>query len=113
MSYPVSNKAQLWTSCSASTVMQFTKSTLACEECKIKYFVTSVCIFLNRAPIVARCDRKRVLSSWAPFCGNLTPKEFEVEFSQVRYLTPQQFVERLAVDLGVCGVVAGAFPLFV
>ncbi|XP_057774041.1 FAD synthetase 1, chloroplastic isoform X2 [Salvia miltiorrhiza] len=60
-----------------------------------------------RAPIVARSDRKRVLSSWAPFCGNVTPKEVEVEFSQVRYLTPQQFAERLAVDLGVCGVVAG------
>ncbi|KAL6528220.1 hypothetical protein OROHE_015170 [Orobanche hederae] len=60
-----------------------------------------------RAPIVARCDRKRVLSSWAPFCDNVTPKEFEVDFSQVRYLTPQQFVERLAVDLGVRGVVAG------
>lgn len=60
-----------------------------------------------RAPVVAKCDRKRVLSSWAPFCGNLTPKEFEVEFSQVRYLTPQQFVEKLAVELGVRGIVAG------
>ncbi|KAH6815360.1 Nucleotidylyl transferase superfamily protein [Perilla frutescens var. frutescens] len=60
-----------------------------------------------RAPVVAKCDRKRVLSSWAPFCGNVTPKECEVEFSQVRYLTPQQFVEKLAVELGVCGVVAG------
>ncbi|KAL6586080.1 hypothetical protein OROMI_002724 [Orobanche minor] len=60
-----------------------------------------------RAPIVARCDRKRVLSSWAPCCGNVTPEEFEVDLSQVRYLTPQQFVERLAVDLGVHGVVAG------
>ncbi|KAG6425599.1 hypothetical protein SASPL_116040 [Salvia splendens] len=60
-----------------------------------------------RAPIVARCDRKRVLSSWALFCGNVTPREYEVEFSQVRYLTPQQFVERLAVDLGIHGVVAG------
>lgn len=62
---------------------------------------------------MARCDRKRVLSSWAPFCGNVTPKEIEVEFSQVRYLTPQQFVDRLAVDLGVQGVVAGMFGLFV
>ncbi|GFQ02213.1 fad synthetase 1 chloroplastic [Phtheirospermum japonicum] len=42
-----------------------------------------------RAPIVAKCDRKRVLSSWAPLCGNITPKEFHVEFSKVRYLTPQ------------------------
>lgn len=62
---------------------------------------------LDRAPIVAKYDRKRVLSSWAPFCGNLTPEEYEVEFSQVRYLTPKHFVEKLAVELGVGGVVAG------
>ncbi|KAL2545727.1 FAD synthetase 1 [Forsythia ovata] len=60
-----------------------------------------------RAPIVAKCDRKRVLSSWAPHCGNVIPKEFLVEFSKVRYLTPQQFVEKLAKELRVNGVVAG------
>ncbi|KAI3474332.1 hypothetical protein Pfo_029155 [Paulownia fortunei] len=60
-----------------------------------------------RAPIVAKCDRKRVLSSWAPLCGNLIPKELHVEFSKVRYLTPQQFVEKLSEELGVRGVVAG------
>ncbi|KAK6241515.1 FAD synthetase - like 1 [Theobroma cacao] len=60
-----------------------------------------------RAPIVAKCDRKRVLSSWAPYCGNVTPREFEVQFSSVRHLTPRQFVEKLAGELQVCGVVAG------
>ncbi|KAK6942135.1 FAD synthetase [Dillenia turbinata] len=60
-----------------------------------------------RAPVVAKCDRKRVLSSWAPYCGNTTPAEFELEFSSVRQLTPQQFVEKLSKELGVRGVVAG------
>ncbi|XP_058097178.1 FAD synthetase 1, chloroplastic-like [Magnolia sinica] len=61
----------------------------------------------SRAPIVAKCDRKRVLSSWAPYCGNVVPLEFEVEFSNVRHLTPRQFVERLSKELKVSGVVAG------
>ncbi|KAL0305350.1 UNVERIFIED_CONTAM: FAD synthetase 1, chloroplastic [Sesamum angustifolium] len=59
------------------------------------------------APIVPKCDRKRILSSWAPFCGNVIPKEFHVEFSKVRHLTPKQFVEKLSKELGVRGVVAG------
>ncbi|KAF8404141.1 hypothetical protein HHK36_009021 [Tetracentron sinense] len=50
----------------------------------------------KRAPIVAKCDRKRVLSLWAPHCGNVAPDEFHVEF-----------VEKLSKELGVCGVVAG------
>ncbi|CAL0316244.1 unnamed protein product [Lupinus luteus] len=61
----------------------------------------------NRAPIVAKCDRKRVLSSWVPYCCNTIPEEFEVEFSSVRHLTPRQFVEKLSNELGVRGVVAG------
>ncbi|PIN06590.1 FAD synthetase [Handroanthus impetiginosus] len=60
-----------------------------------------------RAPIVAKCDRRRILSSWAPFCGDIIPKEYNVEFSRVRNLSPQQFVEKLAKELGVRGVVAG------
>ncbi|KAJ6740683.1 PROTEIN-S ISOPRENYLCYSTEINE O-METHYLTRANSFERASE [Salix purpurea] len=60
-----------------------------------------------RAPIVAKCDRSRVLSSWAPYCGNLVPEEVEIEFSCVRHLTPRQFVEKLSKELGVVGVVAG------
>lgn len=60
-----------------------------------------------RVPIVAKCDRKRVLSSWAPYCGGMIPREFQIEFSKVRYLTPRDFVEKLSKDLGVLGVVAG------
>ncbi|KAE8692723.1 FAD synthetase 2 [Hibiscus syriacus] len=60
-----------------------------------------------RHPIVARCDRGRVLSSWAPYCGNVAPKEFQIQFRSVRHLSPRQFVEMLAEELGVCGVVAG------
>lgn len=60
-----------------------------------------------RAPIVAKCDRKRVLSSWAPYCGNVAPIEFQIQFSSVRHLSPQQFVEKLSRELGVRGVVAG------
>ncbi|XP_010268420.1 PREDICTED: FAD synthetase 2, chloroplastic-like isoform X2 [Nelumbo nucifera] len=60
-----------------------------------------------RAPIVAKCDRKRVLSTWAPHCGNVAPAELYVEFSTVRHLTPRQFVEKLAKEFGVRGVVAG------
>ncbi|GAB4839628.1 FAD synthetase 2, chloroplastic [Ancistrocladus abbreviatus] len=60
-----------------------------------------------RAPIVAKCDRKRVLYSWALYCGNLVPREVLIEFSSVRHLTPQQFVEKLSKELGVRGVVAG------
>lgn len=55
----------------------------------------------SRPPIVAKCDRKRVLSSWAPLCGNIAPIEFQVEFSNVRHLTPRQFVEKLSKDLRV------------
>ncbi|KAE9611575.1 putative FAD synthetase [Lupinus albus] len=61
----------------------------------------------QRPPIVAKCDRKRVLSSWVPYCCNMIPEEFQVEFSSVRYLTPRQFVEKLSNELGVRGVVAG------
>ncbi|XVF67037.1 hypothetical protein PTKIN_Ptkin10aG0088800 [Pterospermum kingtungense] len=60
-----------------------------------------------RPPVVAQCDRKRVLSSWSPYCGNVAPKEFQVQFMSVRHLSPRQFVEKLAKELGVCGVVAG------
>ncbi|PON68197.1 Riboflavin kinase, bacterial [Parasponia andersonii] len=61
----------------------------------------------SRPPIVAKCDRKRVLSSWSHYCGNLALTEFEIEFSSVRRLSPREFVEKLSKDLGVCGVVAG------
>jgi len=38
----------------------------------------------------------------------VVPHEYHVQFSQVRYLSPRQFVERLSKELGVEGVVAGA-----
>ncbi|CAE6227862.1 unnamed protein product [Arabidopsis arenosa] len=38
-----------------------------------------------RAPIVAKCDRKRVLSSWASYCRNIAPVEFEIEFASVDF----------------------------
>ncbi|KAL5726880.1 hypothetical protein ACHQM5_000126 [Ranunculus cassubicifolius] len=60
-----------------------------------------------RPPVVAKCDRKRVLSSWASYCGNISPSEFHVQFSCVRHLSPREFVEKLANELGVSGVVAG------
>ncbi|KAG6713721.1 hypothetical protein I3842_05G167600 [Carya illinoinensis] len=60
-----------------------------------------------RAPIVAKCDRKRILSSWAPYCRNIAPAEFQMEFSSVRHLNPRQFVEKLSKELGVRGVVVG------
>ncbi|KAK8962482.1 hypothetical protein KSP40_PGU000573 [Platanthera guangdongensis] len=61
----------------------------------------------SRPPIVAKCDRRRVLSSWASYCGNIVPLEYHIDFSSVRHLTPQQFVERLSKELSVGGVVAG------
>ncbi|CAH8308898.1 unnamed protein product [Eruca vesicaria subsp. sativa] len=60
-----------------------------------------------RAPIVAKCDRKRVLTSWDSYCGNKAPVEYEIEFASVRHLTPREFVEKLSKELRVCGVVAG------
>ncbi|KAK4766154.1 hypothetical protein SAY87_007796 [Trapa incisa] len=60
-----------------------------------------------RIPVVAKYDRPRVLSTWAQYCANATPVEYEIEFSSVRSLSPRQFVEKLAKELGVKGVVAG------
>ncbi|KHN23108.1 hypothetical protein glysoja_030168, partial [Glycine soja] len=45
-----------------------------------------------RPPIVAKCDQKRVLSSWVSYCCNMVPEEFQVEFSSVRHLNPLQFL---------------------
>lgn len=67
---------------------------------------------LYRPPIVALCDRNRVLSSWAPYCRNMVPLEYQVEFSKVRSLSPRQFVERLSKDLRIKGVVAGTCIFF-
>jgi FAD synthase len=37
----------------------------------------------------------------------MVPEEFQIEFSTVRHLSPQQFVEKLSKELRVRGVVAG------
>ncbi|EFJ21383.1 hypothetical protein SELMODRAFT_56432, partial [Selaginella moellendorffii] len=61
----------------------------------------------KRLPVVAPCDRARVMLLWSAQCSGLTPDECSLEFGKVRHLSPQQFVEKLAVELRVKGVVAG------
>lgn len=61
-----------------------------------------------RLPLVAASDRKRVLRSWERVCCGVIPQEFEVPFSEVRMMSPEAFVELLAVDLKVKGVVVGS-----
>ena len=54
-----------------------------------------------RAPLVAECDRGRVLRSWAPACGRREPRLRMVPFAAVRGLPPAEFVRVLAEDLQV------------
>ena len=54
-----------------------------------------------RAPLVAECDRGRVLRSWAPACGGREPRLRLVPFAAVRGLQPAEFVRVLAQDLQV------------
>ncbi|THG05076.1 hypothetical protein TEA_012882 [Camellia sinensis var. sinensis] len=90
-----------------STVLGET-STAGAKEQEISFVgMAEVLGWEPRAPIVAKFDRKRVLSSWAPYCGNMIPTEYQVEFSKVRHLTPYQFVEKLSKEFGLRGVVAG------
>ncbi|KAK9840984.1 hypothetical protein WJX81_003782 [Elliptochloris bilobata] len=60
-----------------------------------------------RAPLVAECDRGRVLRSWARACGGREPQLRLVPFAAVRGLQPDEFVRVLAEDLQVAGVVVG------
>lgn len=62
----------------------------------------------KRLPIVAPCDRKRIMSLWEVVCGGNAPQEYHLEFAKVRSLSPHDFVEKLAKELHVKGVVAGA-----
>ncbi|KAH7283097.1 hypothetical protein KP509_35G060500 [Ceratopteris richardii] len=62
----------------------------------------------KRLPVVASCDRKRVMKLWSLLCGGKTPQEYHLEFAKIRQLSPYAFVERLAKELMVKGVVAGA-----
>ena len=61
-----------------------------------------------RLPLVAPCDRERVLSSWKKDCLGTVPKEHIIPFSEVRKMSPEEFVDLLDVDLGVKGVVVGS-----
>ena len=36
-----------------------------------------------RLPLVAPCDRARVLATWAPHCGGATPRECSIPFAEV------------------------------
>ena len=47
------------------------------------------------------------MSLWSTFCGGKVPEEYQLEFSKVRSLSPHDFVEKLAKELHVKGVVAG------
>jgi FAD synthase len=61
-----------------------------------------------RLPLVAPCDRGRVLSTWKKACLGSVPKEHIIPFSEVRKMSPEEFVDLLDVDLGVKGVVVGS-----
>eukprot|EP00850_Spirogloea_muscicola_P008376 SM000044S16023 [mRNA] locus=s44:639600:641287:+ [translate_table: standard] len=60
-----------------------------------------------RLPLVASCDRIRIMDLWAHHCGGQIPQEASLVFRKVRSLSPRDFVRLLAEDLQVAGVVAG------
>lgn len=66
-----------------------------------------------RLPVVAPCDRTRVMGLWAKYCGDMVPQEHMLDFAKVRSLSPEQFVEKLAFELKVKGVVAGTIQCLV
>ncbi|GAX77126.1 hypothetical protein CEUSTIGMA_g4572.t1 [Chlamydomonas eustigma] len=61
----------------------------------------------KRLPLVAPCDRPRVLKSWEKACGGKIPRQRTVPFKEIRGMMPEEFVQVLAQDLGASGVVAG------
>ncbi|CAI5499540.1 unnamed protein product, partial [Closterium sp. Naga37s-1] len=62
----------------------------------------------KRLPLVAPCDRKRVLQLWQPFCHGQPICEFFLDFARIRSLSPEQFIVLLAEELRVKGIVAGS-----
>jgi len=68
----------------------------------------------ERKPLVAPCDRPRVLESWAAHCqahsGDpsqpVVPQQRYIPFAEIRGLSPEEFV-RLLADMKVDGIVAG------
>ena len=63
--------------------------------------------WVPRRPLVAPCDRARVLGSWAPACGGVAPRQRIIPFAAVRSMGPEEFVEALTTGLGARGVVVG------
>ena len=61
-----------------------------------------------RQPLVADCERKRILESWAPTCGGVAPVQRSIPFADIRTMEAEKFVKLLATDLAVFGVVVGA-----
>ncbi|KAL4424006.1 hypothetical protein ABPG75_001307 [Micractinium tetrahymenae] len=61
-----------------------------------------------RLPLVAPCDRQRVLDSWAAHCQGRQPQECAIPFAEVRTMSPEAFVELLAAELQAAGVVVGS-----
>ena len=64
-------------------------------------------LLVCRRPLVAACERRRILGSWSAYCNNTAPREHSLDFSLVRKLSPEDFVLLLANELRVKGVVAG------
>lgn len=60
-----------------------------------------------RLPLLASCHRPAVLRQWASVCGGTAPQEVLLDFRTVRSLSPEAFVDLLADQLRVKGVVAG------
>ncbi|GJP35371.1 hypothetical protein CLOM_g19868 [Closterium sp. NIES-68] len=62
----------------------------------------------KRLPLVAPCDRKRVLELWQPLCQGQPIREFFLDFARIRSLSPEDFIVLLAQQLSVKGIVAGS-----
>ena len=72
-----------------------------------EYMVPGPIFFMCRLPLVAPCERSRILESWSRFCNGTPPQEHSLDFAHVRNMSPQDFVTLLADQLKVKGVVAG------
>ena len=46
---------------------------------------------------------------WSKHCGDVIPQEYALDFAKVRLLSPEDFVEKMAKELKVKGVVAGSY----
>uniref|UniRef100_A0A7S3R5L5 FAD synthase n=1 Tax=Dunaliella tertiolecta TaxID=3047 RepID=A0A7S3R5L5_DUNTE len=60
-----------------------------------------------RLPLVAPCDRARVLQLWARSCRGRVPRQRMIPFHQIRSMQPEEFVQLLSENLRAAGVVAG------